>query len=176
MGFVLHFIRMNDLIVIIKNLKIMKSKLLIFFGMSVAVLIAGCKDTKIDTDPGVGSMTYEEVVYPLNYSTSVTYSTDTKHVHSVTFTDTGNGNVVFNFSVKDDNPQKGITAGSYETAIGGDYTARFSIEGIGDFLAGTMSVTISGGNYTFHFNGTTIDENTETKTVVFTYTGKIIHS
>ena len=154
----------------------MKSKVLMFFLIGIAVLMTECKDTKVDTDPGIGSMTYEGVEYLLNYSTAVTYSTDTKYMHNVIFTNTENGNVAFSFSVKNDNSEKGITAGNYETTLGGESTAHFSIDGTGDSLAGTMNVTISGDKYTFNFTGTIIDENTEVKTVVFTYTGKIVRS
>jgi len=156
----------------------MKSKMLTFFLVAITVFATGCKGTKVDLDHGVGSITYEGVEHTLNFSTAITYltATDGIYSHNITFTDTNNGDVAFSFSVKDDNSGKGITAGNYTTTLNGDYTAHFSIGDIGDSLAGTMIVTVSGDNYTFNFSGTTIDENTEIKTVKFTYSGKIANS
>jgi len=154
----------------------MKNKVLFFLLVSAAVLMSECSKSKVDIQSGSGAMTYDGVAYPFDLSTAVTYSADTKYTHNVTFTNTGNGNAVFSFSVENDNPEKGILVGSYETSLGGSCTAHFSVNEVGDYLTGTMTVSANGDIYTFNFTGTTIDENTETKTVAFTYTGKIVNS
>jgi len=152
----------------------MKSKVLLFFLVSIATLMTGCSSSKVNIESGNGLMMYEGVKYPLNLSTAATYPVDGGYKHTVTFTNTKNGNTVFTILVKDDNSQTGISAGSYPTSLNGDYTAHFSVEGTGDYLLGTIEVTMSGDTYTFNFTGTTIDENTPTMTVTFTYTGKIV--
>jgi len=153
----------------------MKTKVLFFFLVSATVFMSGCSKSKVDIQSGSGTMMYDGVAYPFDLSTAVTYSADTKYTHNVTFTNTGNGNAVFSFSVKNDNPEK-IAVGNYETSLGGNCTAHFSVNETGDYLVGTMKVSASGDTYTFDFSGNTIDENTETKTVTFAYTGKIVNS
>ncbi len=156
----------------------MKSKVFLFLLVSAVTLMPGCDKAKVDIQSGSGVMTYDGVSYPFDFSTAATFPSGDKYTHSATFTDTGNkdNSVSFSFIIKDDNPEKGISGGSYETSMGGDYTANFSInETVGDYLAGTMNVSVSGDKYTFDFSGTTIDGNAETKTVTFQYTGKIVN-
>ena len=155
----------------------MKSKVFLFL-VSVAALLTGCNKADVDIQSGSGSMTYDGATYSFDLSTLITSPSGDKYKHNVTFSNKGDGNVTFNFSVKDDNSQNGISAGDYQTtSAGGDCTAHFSINETtaGDYLMGTMNISVSGDKYTFNFTGTTIDENTETKMVEFTYTGKIVH-
>ncbi len=155
----------------------MKSKVFLFLLVSAVTLMSGCDKAKVDIQSGSGVMTYDGVSYPFDFSTAATFPSGDKYTHSAIFTNTKNENssVSFSFAVKDGNPEKGITDGTYKTSLGGDYTAHFSVTGAGDDLEGTMIVSKSGDTYTFDFNGITIDENAEKKPVKFTYTGKIVN-
>jgi hypothetical protein len=154
----------------------MKSKVFLFFLISAVALLTGCNKEKVNIQSGSGAMMYNGIEYPFDFSTSTTFPSGDKYTHSVTFTSTKNGNAAFSFTVKDENPEEGIIAKNYEISLNSDYTAHFSIEGTGDYLEGTMKVSVSGDIYTFDFSGITTDENTETKTMEFTYTGKIENS
>lgn len=153
----------------------MKFKIFVSYTLFIIICVAGCKDSKVNVDMGSGSITYEGKSYSLNFSTIITTTTgDGRYDHNIIMTDTENGNNVFSFSATDDYSKNEISVGVYEATLHGDYTAHFSIDGgISDSLTGTMTVTLSGDNHVFHFEGSTIDENVPLKTVIFTYTGKI---
>lgn len=147
-------------------------RLLILFA---AVLLSGCDDTKINVEEGSGSITYEGTVYELNLMTMSTYPLENDgYKHDVIITSKRNGNTVFGFAIKDGVPENLITAGEYSVSFQGDYTANFSLgEDIGDVLSGVLTVTRNDEEYTFHFEGTTVDSNAETKAVLFSYKGKV---
>lgn len=157
----------------------MKTKVLSMVTMLLiaAMTMTGCKDTKIDFQKGDGSITYENQTYPLNFSTMTTSTNqDGDYTHTVILTNTENGNYVFSFMVINDKPENTILPGNYTTAFQSDTTANFKVNSAGDFLAGTMKVTVSGDKHILTFEGTTIDELTETKNVKFTYTGVLNES
>lgn len=157
-----------------QRLLAMKARFLFFSTLLLtAVLFTECNDTKVDLELGVGSITYEGNTYPLDFTTLSTYPAGEGYTHTIIVTNTGNGNHVFSFSMKDNVSANEISPGEYPVSLNGDYTARFSIEEVSDSLSGTMIVTRSGDGYTLAFEGTTVDENSESKRVVFAYTGKL---
>ncbi|NDV47160.1 hypothetical protein D0T49_08895 [Paludibacter sp. 221] len=152
----------------------MKAKNLLFIMISLIAVTTGCKSTEIDTNLGKGSMTFDGKTYTLNHlAMATTHTSDNLYTHNAIIREKGNQNIVFSFSVKDDNARNEINVGSYNTTIHGDYTARFSTSTEGDSLEGVLKVSASKDEYTFSFEGTTVDETTPSKTVVVTYTGKI---
>lgn len=148
---------------------------IIFCIICIVAFATGCDDTKISTDLGTGSITYNNQTYSLNFLTMYTYSSNDNDTfnHNAVITSTKNGNIVFSFSIKDDNSKNEINRGNYNITINGDYTARFSIDDAADSLSGTMKISIDEDNYTFDFAGKTVDENSDIKDVIFTYSGKI---
>lgn len=164
--------------VIIKKKEFMKVGYLMAFVIVLsAVFMSGCNDTKIDLEKGNGFVVYDGTSYPLNFSTLITNLSsedgENKYSHDLLISDTGNGNHVFSFFVKDNNTENKITQGVYEVALTGDYTARVAIGDTSAYLTGVMKVTVDGNRYSFSFEGHTSDENVPRKSVIFTYSGEV---
>lgn len=160
----------------------MKIKILTLFIFFAGLFMAGCGDSEVEITKGSGSLIHESKTYPLDFLTMVTYGSndlqadgngDRLYVHDAIISYTGDGNTVFSFSVRDNNPSNGMKAGTYAITPHGDFQAHFALGGDGDSLAGTMKVSCSGRKYTFRFEGVTVDENVPVKTVQFTYTGGV---
>ncbi|MDL2222925.1 hypothetical protein LJB98_02390 [Bacteroidales bacterium OttesenSCG-928-M11] len=154
------------------NMKIAKLLLGIIFVMG---FITSCDDkVEINIQKGEGTIIYEGKSYDLDYLSIYTSPKENGlFEHNVVVTNSGDGNIIFYFSIVDKTSQNTISPGEYITDINTDYSAHFSVnEGIGDYLHGTLTAKKDRNEYTFQFDGVTIDENSPTKEVSFSYKGK----
>jgi hypothetical protein len=151
----------------------MKAKGIMYFIIMAAFFMTACgDDPKIDISNGSGNIIYEGASYSLNLTTSyISKETDGRYKHDLAITNTERPNDIFSFTIRD---EETIRPGEYAITLNGDNAAHFRLStGAADSLVGTMKVDINGDKYEFYFKGTTVDENSEIKEVIFSYSGKI---
>lgn len=144
----------------------------LFLAIFLSGLAISCgDDVDVNIQKGTGSIVYDNQSYPLNYFTLVTYSTeDGLFDHDVIITNTSNGNTVFSFTVVDEISANAIQSGEYEITLHGNNRAHFALsEETGDSLTGILTVEQKGNQYSFHFEGITVDERVPTKEVSFSF-------
>jgi hypothetical protein len=151
----------------------MEIRTLICSFIGLTIFTTGCNKAEIGINSGSGLMIYEGISYSLHFLTAFTFSSDEGYRHSVTITGTEDRSRIFSFSIKDAHSQNEIAPGHYKITLYGDHTARFTIGDMTDSLTGIMKVTVSEGDYLFNFEGTTVNENSHSGKVVFTYKGKL---
>ena len=154
----------------------MRTKILLL-SIIATFFITGCKKTEVDFIMGEGTIVYEGKSYSLDFATISTYPLEEEeqegiYRHNIIVTNTKE-DLAFSISVKDTNADNEINPGEYKTSLNGQYTAHYSIEGTGDYLEGTIMVSRSGDKHVLTFEGTTIDNSTDTKTVKFNYSGDL---